>query len=566
MSDTYINGVPIRLLPNKPDIDDSDYLIVEDDKGTKYTPARAFKTYVFSNMYFDTVDDMSKYTKFEIGDICKTVGYYVAGDGGGASYVIMEARDNIDVDGSLYISIGDGSKIASLVSNYYISSKQLGAKCNGEYNDAAVLRKIVDLMNEGNNVHIEVGEYLLSFEDSEFEIKHDIDCNGALFVLDNYGTITIKNTSSMQYTIENFKIFVKTTMLTDKPIIRLENNITLKNFVIYTNSARVPSFIEIASDSGVDIYIDNGILESAANSILCGDAISIKGNGNYVKLSNCYFKNVYNGIYLYHVSDNIIDVYNCKFIRQVTNEASSKMTAIDIQVGTYAHNEVTLRDIVYKNVHAIEALEGDTDILLDNITASLIEKDRSSNIIYGIDTLYNIAGYCELTMIGIHRYTVPILGEYSLFYKCACNVYILGSLYYNSPNIKLIEDQTLSKVYDASNTTQMRLSHRSIKISSFSEILDFSEDRDKPILVFDEPRNAIITYYDPTSSIISTETIYGIKSNGPIGQIIGVQCAYLNVAKCDNIELLDTETNLLNLTITAYFKKIGTNSWKQILE
>jgi hypothetical protein len=80
-----------------------------------------------------SVNDM-KQANFKIGDTVKTLGYYVWGDGGGATYKIVTGGTGIADNGS-FINLNNGLQ-AQLVEDSYINVKQFGAKGDGLADDS----------------------------------------------------------------------------------------------------------------------------------------------------------------------------------------------------------------------------------------------------------------------------------------------------------------------------------------------------------------------------------------------------------------------------------------------
>lgn len=91
---------------------------------------------------FSSVEEMKASNKIRAGYALKTLGFYTAGDGGGADYVITnDIGDNI-ADGASIISL-QNNLYAKLLIKDYINIKWFGAKIDGETDDSTAFNKAV---------------------------------------------------------------------------------------------------------------------------------------------------------------------------------------------------------------------------------------------------------------------------------------------------------------------------------------------------------------------------------------------------------------------------------------
>ena len=78
----------VRELPEKSEIELTDYLVLEDLDGTKLGLVSSLRALMMQNLVFKTVEDM-KSSDVHDGDYCITLGYHTPGDGGAAIYMIV---------------------------------------------------------------------------------------------------------------------------------------------------------------------------------------------------------------------------------------------------------------------------------------------------------------------------------------------------------------------------------------------------------------------------------------------------------------------------------------------
>lgn len=98
--------------------------LIESDDGYKYIGGLPGNF----ELVFDTVDEMKMSTLLKPGMTCKTRGYYIAGDGGGAHYEILSTGIP---DNYVKIQCQSGAIASVLVINNSIDIRQAGAKNDG---------------------------------------------------------------------------------------------------------------------------------------------------------------------------------------------------------------------------------------------------------------------------------------------------------------------------------------------------------------------------------------------------------------------------------------------------
>lgn len=91
------------------------------------------------NAHFENVEKMKKCILLSAGSVCKTLGYYEANDGGGATYLIREKTSNDIEDGGSIHFVGD-SLVAELIINKSVNIKQFGAKADGTTDNTTLIQ------------------------------------------------------------------------------------------------------------------------------------------------------------------------------------------------------------------------------------------------------------------------------------------------------------------------------------------------------------------------------------------------------------------------------------------
>lgn len=200
---------------------------------------RAVRTY-------ENVTAMKSDTKLRENQHVKTKGYYEAGDGGSAEYIIVYDETLVDDGGSIH-ELNNGLK-AKIINIDKITPELYGAYGDGEHDDTISIQKAIDSCN---NIEFNTVTYKIS--DSLY--------------LDNYSILngnncTIYNTST-------------------HPALRGNNkhNIIIKNFTITDNNT---------SDNQHGIYLtgDNHLVDNCTIDNVTGDGIYLANGKNQI-VQNC---------------------------------------------------------------------------------------------------------------------------------------------------------------------------------------------------------------------------------------------------------------------------------------
>lgn len=111
---------------------------------------------------FNSVEDMKASNTLKAGALAKTIGFYTAGDGGGADYVVT---DNIGEDEANEISIITlkNELYAKLLIQEYVNVKWFGAHGDNEHDDTQALQKALDFsVKNGYTTNFTKDTYLIT--------------------------------------------------------------------------------------------------------------------------------------------------------------------------------------------------------------------------------------------------------------------------------------------------------------------------------------------------------------------------------------------------------------------
>lgn len=106
---------------------------------------------------FNSVEEMKASNTLKAGALAKTLGFYIAGDGGGANYVIVNSIGEEEPDEATLISL-QNNLYAKLLIEDYVNVKWFGAKGDGETDDTKALQLCFNYI-KGGCVTIPEGTY-----------------------------------------------------------------------------------------------------------------------------------------------------------------------------------------------------------------------------------------------------------------------------------------------------------------------------------------------------------------------------------------------------------------------
>lgn len=110
---------------------------------------------------FANVAEMKSSETIVTGTLCRTQGFYTAGDGGGADYLITDSSDEDEADEASIITLQNGL-YAKLLAQGYVNVEQLGVKGDGITDDTGALQKALTFCKDKYMLLLSNGEYLVS--------------------------------------------------------------------------------------------------------------------------------------------------------------------------------------------------------------------------------------------------------------------------------------------------------------------------------------------------------------------------------------------------------------------
>lgn len=135
---------------------------------------------------FNSVEEMKASNTLKAGALAKTLGFYTAGDGGGANYLVDDTIAEDEADGASIIALQNGLYAKLLVQDY-INVKWFGAKGDGATDDTEAIQKACDL---NLPVFIPEGTYIVK---STINITNNLKSLGVIKTTEKqgYNIITI---------------------------------------------------------------------------------------------------------------------------------------------------------------------------------------------------------------------------------------------------------------------------------------------------------------------------------------------------------------------------------------
>lgn len=355
-----MDTVKIRELPQKSgSISLNDFIIVEDNDGTKTTEVGEFRSLLQQSIFFNTVEDMKNAT-FKEGDVVQTLGYREVNDGGAAIYKIVYAPTDLN-DGMLthYLRTSDTLR-AHLVHNGTLNILQCGAFGDGVNDDFTFITKA---LKKGFPLFFPKRTYKVS---GPLELPSDsvVDLNGSTLFCSTSSCICLGLDEDMSNIIIKNGTFIGKYGIEIYPY---STNVTITDCLFDAPSkGRMEKAICINGSS--DIVIQNCMIGKSNREVAYGIIVSsgLKketsyGNRNILISSNRIIASKYcinttstikdRGII---ISDNICEGYGSN---------RSTITAVGVQISSNS-DSIQVASCGFNKLHAGIVVTGVVDVTL----------------------------------------------------------------------------------------------------------------------------------------------------------------------------------------------------------
>lgn len=288
-----MDSIKIRELEEKSIVDPEDTMVVEDNSGTLQVPISSLQATLQASLYCGNINDL-KQSVFNAGDIVETLGYHTIGDGGMATYVIVDAPDELD-NGITIISLLTSDRLkAHLLYNDYVSPLQAGAYGDGVHDDTQVIE---DMQSLGLPIKFPKKTFIATISLHETD---KIDFNGCTIKSDDWCINASDNTIVENVTLGSTGDYAL--------IIANSNNIIIRNctFISYSENYAISVynangvtisecvFVEPSNAASTIIHIDNRQHELYRTTIskcnFCNIRSTAVDTSGYTTICNCIIK------------------------------------------------------------------------------------------------------------------------------------------------------------------------------------------------------------------------------------------------------------------------------------
>ena len=150
---------------------------------------------------YDTVADLKDDTKLKAGNHAQTKGYATAGDGGHATYIIVDNDTLVDDGGSVH-DLENGLKAVLQIQNV-ITPELFGAYGDGIHDDTDAIQKAINICNNGKELSFANKTYLISVKE-ESSTALTVDFDNAI-INGNGAKIKLASNGFTHYNVFNFK-------------------------------------------------------------------------------------------------------------------------------------------------------------------------------------------------------------------------------------------------------------------------------------------------------------------------------------------------------------------------
>ena len=544
----------IQELPETSSISLSDQTIVETEDGTKLTDLATLKKLVNANFIVENVEAM-KSASFKEGEVCITMGYKTAGDGGGAMYkIVYEPALVEDKANVIYLLTSDVNRAKFISLNNCVTPEQFGAVGNGTKDDTDAFKKCiasnykivcrkgasyyVGALPLASNLFIDLngaslisnGRHVFKSNDSTVTLENIYICNG-------YIRGTSENTDGLAV-----EIYTHTKSLVFENVV-FSNMATSNSFIIGNHENMVIRNCRFGckDDLGSDaIKINYSTVNNTFKDSLTIDSCSFKYYKNPIQVRGKVSS--YSGTVLNDAALDIINIHNCTGIRTLNNGNGTFLSV-------YGGCTVNVENCRVTNFGTFIQTSGNVrnNISLSNITANKVDTLISAST--GTDQANS-----KISASG----TIIASASGSSAQKCLFNI-LAGTLYLNTSAFQIDSSfkESLSGGTFSANSANMKVVDNSSVDSK--DILSYTgTTASVDISSFGKVGNLFV---DLKSASGNVTTITG----GVVGQVV-------KLISSGNRTLVNNGSTLRlsasTITLSAYksvtLKKISDSAWAQI--
>lgn len=549
----------IQELPETSSISLSDQIIVEDEDGTKLVDLATVKKLVNANFVVENVEAM-KSASFKEGEVCITMGYRTAGDGGGAMYkIVYEPALVEDKANVIYLLTSDVNRAKFISLNNCVTPEQFGAVGDGSKDDSDAFKKCIASKYKiicRKNATYYVGGLPLAN-------NLDIDLNGATLVSNGRAVFkaTDMSESFRNVHIHNGQISgpVDTAAGIVAEIISSTRDVVFENLICENlttgNSFLIGNYkemvirncrFECGSTSGTSCLrssYSTSTITSSADSLLIESCsfgnfatpIQVRGKTTE-KAKTTTISNDY--------ALDMIDIVSCSASRDTFATGTAFVTVsggCTVRINSCRSNNLAHFANIGGNVRNIVSID---NAIANNAAVFIISNNSTDQV----NTKISVNG--SLTMSAGPGFATPAL------YKITSGTLFIGNADYNvdfntikeslSTGGTLDQDSTLVRVFDRVSAENRDI----VQYAGTSAVLDISS--------FGKISNFMINLSSSSGNITDI-------TGGVVGQVI-------RLVSSGNRTIVNNSTSLRlsesSIRLTAFksitLKKINASTWAQI--
>ena len=328
--------IKVRELPVKQSLKSTDYIVIEDQDGTKTVSAKNLRSLVLTSLYFNNIEELkqSSGASLKDGDIVETLGYYQPGDGGGAKYLIQYDPAAVADDKMVhYLSYSDTMR-AKLILGDKINVHQFGAVGDGIKDDTYAIQAAFDhsenRLVEFSNNKVYVTRDTVKINKSNVVVKG----NGAILFPYFVTGLEISTEPDSEYIVSNISITeLNFDCSKNAKALYIENaaKIDITSSVITgvkSGGIHVANSLFINIDKCRFSGLNDGsliVLTGKSRNINAGEFEITPLSSRMINITNCYFEDFLKAINILSMGsvdetlNTLVNLVNCYYCSKVPN-------------------------------------------------------------------------------------------------------------------------------------------------------------------------------------------------------------------------------------------------------